>query len=291
MQCVLSIVRVFHTGFLLMGTVAMASAATAEEPRSADEIMAQVAINQDRGQHERSAFVYRQNIVIRLRDSHNKLLREEVSDYQVMPAEERTNKELVSFTGRYHKGKEMVSYGKDEKLNDGGLGEADAQLARELRDDLISDKKSKDGLSPELFPLTAKEQLKYRFTLKGEEAYQGTSVYRIAFEPKPKMENDSAWKGEALISKAELQPMLVTTKLAHGIPLLVRTALGTNFQGLGFSVEYRKFDEGVWFPVSYGTEFRFHVLFFYSRQIAVSMVNSDFRRADVKSSVEFETTQ
>ena len=57
------------------------------------------------------------------------------------------------------------------------------------------------------------------------------------------------------------------------------------------TVEYRKFDEGVWFPVSYGTEFRFHVLFFYSRQIAVSMVNSDFRRADVKSSVEFETTQ
>ena len=269
----------------------MGSAVSAERPRSADEIMAQVAINQDRGQHERSAFVYRQNIVIRLRDSHNKLLREEVSDYQVMPAEERTNKELVSFTGRYHKGKEMVSYGKDEKLNDGGLSEADAQLARELRDDLISDKKSKDGLSPELFPLTAKEQLKYRFTLKGEETYQGTSVYRIAFEPKPKMENDSAWKGEALISKAEFQPMLVTTKLAHGIPLLVRTALGTNFQGLGFSVEYRKFDDGVWFPVSYGTEFRFKVLFFYSRQITVSMANSDFRRADVKSSVEFETTQ
>jgi hypothetical protein len=111
-------------------------------------------------------------------------------------------------------------------------------------------------------------------------------VYRIAFAPKEKR-MDGGWKGEVLVSRDDCQPVLVTTRLAHKIPLLVRTALGTNLSGLGFSVRYQKFDDGLWFPVSYGTEFRVRALFFYSRSIVVSLENTGFQRASVSSRIEF----
>ena len=67
--------------------------------------------------------------------------------------------------------------------------------------------------------------------------------------------------------------------------------LGTNLHGLGFSVRYQKFDEGLWFPVSYGTEFRLRALFFYSRGIVVSLENTGFRRAKVDSAIAFDEPQ
>jgi hypothetical protein len=284
--------------FLFLATVLLVAAAASEPPKSADEIMARVAINQDAAQSARAAFVYRQNVVVRLRDTHGHLVREEISEYQVTPGSKQTHKELVKFSGRYQKGGSMVAYaesGKDKE--DGFREEADSDIAHNMRDDLTGDRKSKDGVAPQLFPLTAKEQRKYHFTIKGEETYRGTEVYRIAFEPKQNTplldmdDDDPPWSGEALISKIDFQPVTITTKLAKKVPFLVRTALGTNLPGLGFSIQYEKFDNGVWFPVSYGTEFRVHVLFVYSRQVSISLVNSDFRRADVQTAVEFEKVQ
>jgi hypothetical protein len=261
---------------------------------TADEIMARVAVNQDRAEAARAAFVYRQNVIIRVRDSHGKLVREEISDYQATPEESSTHKELVHFTGRYRQGKSMVQYNASgDDTQDGFRDQADAHMSKNLRDGLISDKKSKDGVSSDLFPLTAKQQRKYRFISKGEETYRGEAVYRIAFEPNKSSNDgdDTCWKGEALISKADFQALHVSTKLAPVIPFWVRTALGTNVPGLGFSLDYQKFAEGVWFPVSYGTEFRVRALFVYSRQISISMTNSDFRRAEVKSQVAFDPVQ
>lgn len=278
--------------FFLTTILAAAATRDPESTLTADEIMARVAVNQDLAEHARESFVYRQNIAVRLRDSHNKLVREEVSNYLVTPAARRTHKELVSFTGRYAKGRSTVSYDKSGAGEDEGFRyEADSHLAGNLRKDLSDDQKSKDGLAAGLFPLTSKEQRKYRFTVKGETTHLGMAAYRIAFEPKPDKDDETCWKGETLISKSDFEPLLVTTKLAPGIPFWVRTALGTNLQGLGFSVQYQKFDNGVWFPVSYGTEFRIHVLFVYSRVVTISMVNSEFRRADVNSKVEFDTVQ
>jgi len=267
--------------------------APASEPaKSADEIMSRVALKQDQAEHARANFVYRQNVVVRLRDSRNKLVREEISDYQVMPDAKATRKELVKFSGRYARKGSMVSYSESGKGHEDGFrNEMDADLAHDLGQDLVGDKKSKDGVGHDLFPLTAHELPKYSFTLKGEEKYQGTAVYRIAFEPKANVDNDRPWKGEALVSKADFAPLLVTTKLAHNLPLLVRTALGTNLPGLGFTVQYRKFDDGVWFPVSYGTEFRIRAVFVYSRHVSISMVNSDFRHTDVQSTVAFDHVQ
>jgi hypothetical protein len=67
----------------------------------------------------------------------------------------------------------------------------------------------------------------------------------------------------------------------------VRTLLGTDVKGLGFSVAYDKFGEGLWFPVSYGGEFQIRALFVYKRTISISLANSNFRRTDVKSTVAF----
>ena len=49
--------------------------------------------------------------------------------------------------------------------------------------------------------------------------------------------------------------MLVTSWLAKSIPMAVQILLGTNIKHLGFKVAYQKFDEGLWFPVTYGGEF------------------------------------
>ena len=88
-----------------------------------------------------------------------------------------------------------------------------------------------------------------------------------------------------------ISPCWSQPQLAHKIPLLVRTALGTNLHGLGFSVRYQKFDDGLWLPVSYGTEFRLRALFFYNRSIVVSLQNTGFQRANVSSRIEFAEVQ
>ena len=49
-----------------------------------------------------------------------------------------------------------------------------------------------------------------------------------------------------------------------------------------------KFDEGLWFPVSYGSEFEVKALFFYKRKIAVSLRNTGFQRAQVAAKVSFD---
>ena len=47
----------------------------------------------------------------------------------------------------------------------------------------------------------------------------------------------------------------------------------------------------MWFPVSYGGEFEIRAVFFYKRTISVAMVNGDFKRTSVNSSVTYQTEQ
>jgi hypothetical protein len=135
---------------------------------------------------------------------------------------------------------------------------------------------SKDGLAKGLFPLTTKQQEKYRFKLEGQQKMNGRDVYHVSFRPKDK--NDFDWKGEAFIDVHEFEPVVVYTEMSRKIPLAVRTLLGTNLPGLGFSVTYDREPDGVWFPVSFGTEFRMRVLFFIARDISMSMTNTHFEK-------------
>ncbi len=271
----------------LLAIVALTGAAMAQTPDVAD-IMARVGENQTRASDLRREYTFRQKQLLRLNRGNGKVAREEHREYDVTPGAGHTAKNLVSFDGRYqYKGKYIAYDRPGYTYRDMDI---DGELIDGLSDDMTNDRQSRDGIACNLFPLTSAEQRKYSFRLLGKEPYRGREVYRVAFEPKPHQEFDeAAWKGEALIDASEYQPVSVYTKLALKIPLAVKTLLGTDIKGLGFSIAYQKFDEGVWFPVSYGGEFEIRALFFYKRIIAVNMANSAFRRVSVTSNVSYLT--
>ena len=77
------------------------------------------------------------------------------------------------------------------------------------------------------------------------------------------------------------------TRLSRRIPMLVRTLLGTDVPGLGFSTRYQRVGKDLWFPVSFGTEFRLRAVFFINRNISVSLENRHFQRTSAKSEIQF----
>jgi hypothetical protein len=250
------------------------------------QIMSRVGINQARSLEERQNWVYTQKQLLRMVRGNGKIAREEHREYVVAPKFRGVGKQLVKFSGEYQNKGKNQTYDKPGYQYKGT--DIDGQILDSMSRDMTDDHGSRDGVGRDLFPLTYHEQLKYNFKLVGSEVFHGRRVFRVSFDPKPHQDfDDSMWKGEALIDAAEYQPVMVTTSMARGLPLVVKTLLGTNLKGLGFSVTYRKFAEGVWFPVSYGGEFDIRAVFFYKRTISVSMVNTDFRHTDVSSSVAF----
>jgi hypothetical protein len=163
----------------------------------------------------------------------------------------------------------------------------DGDLVEDMTNDMVNDKESRDGIPRNLFPLTTQEQAHYTYRLAGTQTVNGAEAIRLQFEPK-KGDDERAWAGEVLVDPVEYQPIRVVTKLAFNIPWAVKVFLGTNVRQLGFTVAYRKVADGLWFPVSYGTEFHLRVLFGYARTIALSLDNRDFRRASAESSIRFE---
>jgi hypothetical protein len=249
-------------------------------PLTADEIMARVAANQDRSVVLRKQYVYLQHTHILTRKPNGRLLREETADYDVVPTADGTQKELKTITGRYwNKGKYEVFEGEPVPES----GSLDGGLIHDFREDL-SNEKSKDGLAKNLFPLTTEGQKDYAFQLLGLEMQAGRNVYHVGFRPKDK--NDISWAGEAYIDAAEFQPVRVFTKLSHRIPFAVRTFLGTDLPGIGFNVVYTRQEDGVWFPSTFGTEFRIHALFFINREMTVSLENTGFQHTHVESKMK-----
>lgn len=273
--------------------IAMMGAAWGQTP-AVEAIMSRVAENQDRAHELRKDFVYHQRQLLRMVRGNGKTAREEHREYTVIPKDKGVQKDLTHFEGKYERKGQYIPYtepGYEYKDMD-----IDGDLINDMSDDMTNDSDSRDGIGKGLFPLTGKEQKKYVFKLLKTETLRDRQVYRIAFEPKPKQkgveEHDGAfWKGEALIDAEEFQPVQVFTKMAPKIPAAVKVLLGTDLKGLGFSVSYQKFGEGIWFPVSYGGEFEVRAVFFYKRKISVSMANSDFRRTDVNSRVAYATEE
>ena len=225
-------------------------------------------------------------------------MREETADYDVVPLPGGIQKHLKSLTGRYwNKGKYVDFQG--EPAPKAGFTDADlihnlrnhepapmteitdADLIRYLRNYLLDDK-SKDGLARALFPLTLEEQKAYAFKLLGQEVEAGHNVYHIAFSPKDKEE--LAWEGEAFIDAAEFQPVRVFTRMSQRPPRLVRT-MWFDLPGLGFNVDYRRQEGGVWFPSGFGTEFQVHAgpVLFFNRDVSISVKNSGFEHTHVET--------
>ena len=163
----------------------------------------------------------------------------------------------------------------------------DRDLVENVRWNLLHDK-SKDGIAQHLFPLTSKDQANYTFHMIGREHLNDRDVYHITFRPKDK--NDFGWSGDAYIDTQAFQPVLVTTGMARKIPFAVRTLLGTDVPGLGFTIRYAPQPDGVWFPVDFSTEFKIHVLYFFHRQIILNAENRDFEKTHVTSRIVSDAT-
>jgi len=165
----------------------------------------------------------------------------------------------------------------------------DRDIVENMRTNLIHDK-SKDGINARLFPLTSKNQADYLFRMIGRERLNSRDVFHITFRPKNK--DDFGWSGDAYIDTTAFQPVLVTTAMARKIPFAVRTLLGTNVPGLGFTVTYAPQSDGLWFPVTFSTEFKIHVLYFFHRQIFLNAENREFEKTHVTSRIlEGETAE
>jgi len=283
-------------GLIAVLHVPLLAAQPAEE--SATAIMSKVAANVEKAAEARKQYVYQQKVRSSLIRGSGEPSRRENREYSVFPGEKGTEKKLVSFKGEYRKGKAMSGYSEPGfKYKDNDM---DGELIEEFTDDLVNDKQSRDGIPHSLFPLRSKDLPQYRFSMKGETEYNGRRTYRILFEPHKTEHcihvgsderNDcsgAAWKGEAWIDAVELQPVKIDTQLAFSIPWGVRVFLGTNFRQMGFSVTYARVGENVWFPATYGTEFRFNVLWGYRRTITLAMESSGFQKTDAVSKIEYD---
>ena len=277
----------------VLGLALPLSAEQPDLPLTAEAIMARVAANQDTAEADRSHYVYIQHARV---TSHkgNKVMCEETTDSRVTPSAKGSQQQILKLNGRMLLKGNYVTYTEPSKSQHDGISistgddDSDRNLVESMRQTLTSDH-SKDGIAANLFPLTTKELQDESFKLLGRERMNGREVFHIAFTPKDK--SDYGWKGDAFIDAAAFQPVLIHTAMSRKIPFAVRALMGTNVPGLGFSVTYGPQPDGVWFPTSFGTEFKIKLLFFYSRSITLSAENRDFEKTHVTSTIVDEPAQ
>jgi hypothetical protein len=276
--------------------------AHAQQPSlTADQIMTRVAANQDRSEAERAHYVFVQHARVLSRKGST-IRCEETTDTRITPTPTGSTQQLLTIQGRLlHKGSYVTynrlpdsKHAKDTSDGDGSKANieqidedenTDLDLVENIRANLLGDKPShsKDGINNSLFPLTSKQQGDYAFVLRGHEPRNGRDTFHIEFHPKDK--SDIGWKGDAWIDTATFEPVVIRTALSRNLPLGVRVLLGTNVPGIGFTAIYAPQPDGVWFPVSLGSEFKIHVLYFFSRQIVIAAENRDFEKTHVTSTI------
>ena len=272
--------------------------------QTAQEIMARVALNQDAAEADRLHYLYVQHA--RVRSLKGKTVRcEEITDARIVPTEKGSSEQLLKLNGRLLQKGQYVTYDERSVRPPRASAAVPAESPQKERDELtltadvedtmdrdlvenmrsnLTRNKSKDGVSERLFPLTTGAQANYDYVLVGRAPLNGHETFHITFTPKVK--NEFGWKGDAYVDTTAYQPVLVRTTMAKKVPFAVRTLLGTNVPGLGFTVGYEPAAgkaDAPWFPVTFGTEFKLHVLFFLNRDIVVEARNSDFEKTHVTS--------
>ncbi len=289
-------------GMLFLELILLASWAPQVQQPDATAIMAQVAANQDRAIAGRRQYIYVQHA--RVSSRKGKTIRcEEVTDTRIVPSESGYTEQLLKLEGKLLVKGKYVSYDKlpppDQRaMSNMDAGEQDLNISiddssttdRDLVENMrhnVTNDDSKDGIRAGLFPLSSKAQANYVFHFVNQEKMNGRDVFHITFAPKDKSDYD--WKGDAYIDTTAYEPVVVRTRLAKNVPFAVRTLLGTSVPGLGFTVIYapQPADKpgAVWFPVSFGTEFKMHVLFFFNREITIAAENRNFEMTHVTSRI------
>ena len=266
----------------LLAALIVAGSCLAANP-GALEIMRRVAENQDRGLAARATWVYDQDVFVRLQRAGGKLAREETRRYVVAPTEKGAGRKLAGVEGKIREGSREIKY------TSPGFRSKNADIDGALVDSFAQEINwRKDTLGPVefLFPLSAGHQDQYTFTLDGEEQYQGFDAWRISFRGNA---GEDDWRGDLLVEKNEFQPIILTSHWAGKIPLSVRLVLGVTVKQVGAKFTWRRMEKDIWFPVTAGGEMKLRVFFLYARTIAFRSVSSGFRKAEVQSSVEYET--
>jgi hypothetical protein len=262
---------------------------------TAADIMSRVAANQDRSEAARTHYLYVQHAHTLSRKG-NITRCEEVTDIRILPTDKGSDQKLLTLDGHLlYKGKDLhytqppTPSNQPKNPDEPAVGDddpMDLDLVENMRQNLVADH-SKDGIGAGLFPLTSKIQADYSYTLAGRGPINGRDCYHITFHPRDK--DDYGWKGDAWIDTKAFQPVLVHTAMARNIPFAVRTLLGTSVPGLGFTVTYAPqpadTPDALWFPVTFGTEFKLHVLFFINRTIVLDVRNHDFEQTHVHSTI------
>jgi hypothetical protein len=326
----------------------------AQQPLTADAIMARVASNQDASELARSHYLYTQHAHIASRRGKT-IHCEETTDTRITPTPTGSHQQLLTLDGRLLQKHHYITYtqlptpkpstpkptdpkqtdpkqtdpkqtdprpsttDQDDDINiDIDDDTMDRDIVENIRKNLTATH-SKDGISANLFPLTTKEQTSYNFTLLARELRNGRDSFHIAFAPKDR--DDFDWKGDAWIDATAFQPIVIRTTLSRKLPLAIRLLLGTNVPGLGFTIVYAPqstptlssrpessqplredsaerpaapaatITDAVWFPTSFGTEFKIHVLFFFTREIVFNAENRDFHQTHTSATIHDAPTQ
>lgn len=280
--------------------------------------MGRVALNQDRAETARTQFVYVQHARVQSRKGDT-VMCEEITDTRITPSPKGQTQTLLALSGHVRDGHRVIHYtalpkGPEPKHHDGDsndttdgkdvdidvgdketvldadaknspvtVSDTDIDLVESMRAHMTSDKDAKDGVRAGLFPLTSAQQKDMSFVLRGREMKNGRDTFHIQFRPGDKAEY--GWQGDAWIDTAAFEPVVVRTALSRRLPVGVRMLLGTNLPGLGFTAVYAPQQEGLWFPASFGTEFKIRVLFAFHREIVVSVENRSFERTHVSATV------
>ncbi len=261
----------------VLAITALSAIAAAAEPPTLEAILAKVAQSQEQSQQAREKVVYTQFVHAKLLRANGKVAREEKRTYTVTPKAKGFERKLDKFEGWYERKGEWIPYDKPhfqyKKVDiDGGLID-------ELIQDWTGNEDSRDGVSKDLFPLTAEHQRRYVFQSKGP--------YQLSFAPLKRDGESEPWTGDIVVDPETLHPRSLNSTFAYKIPMAVKIIFGISLRQVGYSVNYAKAIDDLWFPVSAGTEFSLRVLFGYARTMTLSMINSDFRRASAESTVTF----
>jgi hypothetical protein len=248
-------------------------------------LAAEAVSNYNKSEPARARYVYRQEVLGKLIRGNGKLARQERRVYDVVPGKDRSEKTMRSLQGACeHKGQRREYTDPDFECKNGL--DIDSGLLDDMISDLVAEKDTVTGISDGVFPLKAEMLPRLAFEHLGMGELAGRTYHRIRYSP-AKKDWDSPWAGEMWVDDADRHPVRVYSKLARRIPMAVKILLGTNVSQVGFDVRFVRQEEGVWFPVGFGTEFHIRAAFFYSRDITLSLTSSDFRRVAVESGVSF----
>lgn len=214
--------------------------------QDANAIMAKVAANISAATEARRQY---QKVTAAMSQANGQVLRRETHEFKAIPQKDPTEKRLTSFSGVYRVGKAMVPYTDLNETDKGDKG--DREEIRQLVQDLVNAKNTRDGIPRTLFPFTPEELPFYKFTLKGETTLRNRRTFQILFEPLDTSgicihvggdQNNTChqWKGQAWIDAEDYQPARIETQLAKGVPWGVRLFMGIDAKQYGFSINYQR---------------------------------------------------